>query len=121
VLAKVADARVAEWGPKLAGKSLDEKVDALRSLYLESDAFMEVVREGEDLLLYERNCPYLEVAMRRPGLCSVSVNVLTRLLGARVVREERFQAGHGRCVFRVKTGEKARPRGFAPEPALPKS
>jgi hypothetical protein len=38
------------------------------------------------------------------------VNTLERLMGCKVVREQRFQLGHGRCVFRVhldkpRTGE----------------
>ena len=39
--------------------------------------------------------------MRRPILCNVSINALTRLLGVRVNREQRFQNGDGRCVFHV--------------------
>ena len=56
----------------------------------------------------ERNCPYLNAAMKRPALCSVTVNSLTRLLGVRVDREERFQNGDGRCVFRVYADEPVR-------------
>jgi predicted ArsR family transcriptional regulator len=111
VLSKVVEAQVAEWEPRLAGKSLAEKTEALRALYLEQDAFMDVKRDGDDWLLTERNCPYLEVARQRPALCSVSVNVLSRLLGAQVVREQRIQDGHGRCVFRVSPVERAS-RGF---------
>jgi hypothetical protein len=38
----------------------------------------------------------------------------------RVVREERFQRGHGRCVFRVLANESTDPKqGFALEPASP--
>lgn len=119
VLGRVADARVAEWEPRLKGKSAREKAEALRSLYLEEDGFMEVQRDGEDLLLIERNCPFLKVARDRPLLCSVSVNVLSRLFGARVVREERLQEGHGRCVFRIHTGEPRSSRRFVPEEPLP--
>jgi len=55
--------------------------------------------------LIERNCPFFNTAMRRPALCSISVNALTQLLGVRVRREEKFQNGDGRCVFRVYANE----------------
>ena len=55
-------------------------------------------RDDGDFRLIERNCPFYNTAMRRPALCSVSVNALTRLLGVRVHREETFQNGDGRCV-----------------------
>ncbi|HSN18470.1 MAG TPA: DNA-binding protein, partial [Gammaproteobacteria bacterium] len=64
-----------------------------------------VKKDTRGYTLVERNCPYLNVAMRMPRLCSVTVSTLIRLLGVRVVREERFQDGHRRCVFRVLADE----------------
>ena len=105
VLASLTEKRVRAWLPRLEGKSLAERVEALRGIYLENDPFMETAEADGDLLLVERNCPFLSVAMERPALCSVTVASLQRLLGVRVRREERFQAGHGRCVFRAMPGE----------------
>jgi hypothetical protein len=44
------------------------------------------------------------------------VNVLARALNAQVVREERFQDGQRRCVFRIKPGARG-PKGFRFEDA----
>jgi predicted ArsR family transcriptional regulator len=105
VLSRMTDARVRRWAPLLQGKSLKEKLTALSSLYEDKDAYMQVEwREGGPALI-ERNCPFFSVAQKHPAICSVSVNTLERLLGFKVVREQRFQAGHGRCVFRVRLDE----------------
>lgn len=101
ILTTMTEARVREWEPRLYGLNLTERVNALKEVYLADDAYMDVENMEDQLCLIERNCPFLNVAMRRPVLCSVTVSVLTRLLGYRVVREERFQNGDGRCVFRV--------------------
>jgi predicted ArsR family transcriptional regulator len=105
ILARMTDARVARWAPLLEGLSLKQKLKALSSLYEEKDAYMQVEwRDGAPALI-ERNCPFFSVAQKHPAICSVSVNTLERLLGFKVVREQRFQAGHGRCVFRVRLDE----------------
>lgn len=120
VLARVAEALARSWEPRLHGLGLQERLMALRDIYAAEDPFAEVEHGPEGIRLIERNCPFLDVAMRRPALCSVTVSVLTRLLGCRVVREERFQDGDGRCVFRVLPSEPVDPREFgffAPEPA----
>lgn len=101
VLATLADAQVAQWEPQLSGKDLAERLDALQGIYIENDPFTEVGMEDGELQLVERNCPYLNIASQRPALCSVTVSVLSRLLGRRVTRSKRFQDGDGRCVFRV--------------------
>jgi len=101
VLRRVCDDRVATSEAQLNGLPLAERVNALKSLYFESDPFMDVEAAADGFYLIERNCPFFNTAMRRPILCSVSVNALTRLLGVRVEREERFQNGQGRCVFHI--------------------
>jgi predicted ArsR family transcriptional regulator len=101
VLSAVTDSQVAAWEWRLAGLGLRDRLEALREFYLADDPYMEVVSEPQTLQLVERNCPYLNVALERPALCSTTVSTLTRLLGHRVTRVRRFQHGDGRCVFRV--------------------
>jgi predicted ArsR family transcriptional regulator len=105
VLSRMTEARVQEWETRLQGLKFEERIEALKGIYLEDDSFMEVEHSGDQLSLIERNCPFLNVAKRRPVLCSVTVSTLTHLLGYRVIREERFQNGDGRCVFRVLLNE----------------
>lgn len=105
VLARVANDRVAATESLVRDLPLAARVDALKNWYLADDPYMDVERSGSDFRLIERNCPFLNTALERPALCSVSINALTRLLGVRVHREEKFQNGDGRCVFRVHAQE----------------
>lgn len=101
LLNTVADKQVTKWEPRMRGKSLEERLELLKSLYFEGDPYMAVQKTGNEIRLLEHNCPFLNVAMHQPALCSLTVTTLQRLLGVRVVREEKFQTGHRRCVFRV--------------------
>lgn len=103
VLTSLTDQNVRQWTPILQDKSLPEQLELLKGFYLKDDAYMEVRRDEADsgLLLVERSCPYLNVALRRPALCSVTASSLSRLLGYAVTREKRFQDGDGCCAFRV--------------------
>ena len=102
LLSAVADKKVQKWLPKVQGLPLAERLEALKDVYQADDPFSSVeLDEDGGARLIERNCPYLEVARRRPALCSVTVSVLRRLLGREVTRVERFQDGQRRCVFKV--------------------
>jgi predicted ArsR family transcriptional regulator len=101
ILATLTQERARQWEPRLAGKPLRERVEALRGVYDGEDPFMEVQEVAGGFRLVEHNCPFLNVALERPALCSVTVSLLSRLLGVSVVREQRFQNGDGRCSFRV--------------------
>jgi len=108
VLTRLADARVEATEPSIRALPLPAKVDALKALYSDDDAYMDIETTDDGYRLVERNCPYYNVAMANPAICSVSVNVLTRLLGVRVDREETFQSGDGRCAFRIFSDQPAK-------------
>lgn len=118
VLGALADDQVARWEPQLAGKDLTARLDALRGVYIENDPFTSVSQDENGLALVERNCPFLNVASKRPALCSLTVVVLSRLLGYRVTRTRRFQAGDGRCVFRVHVDQPLQSDEFQFEPEI---
>ena len=105
VLSRIADVKVASVEPPLRGLPMGERVQALKDWYLKDDPHMQVEQVEDGYRLVERNCPFINTAMSRPALCSVSVNAISRLLGVRVEREEQFQKGHGRCVFHVYANE----------------
>lgn len=117
VLARIAEDKSNVIGPMLRELTLEQRVEALKNWYLQDDPYMETEKTEDGFRLIERNCPFYNTAMRRPNLCSVSVNALTRVLGVRVYREEKFQDGDGRCVFRIVASEPVDPDTyeFAPE------
>jgi predicted ArsR family transcriptional regulator len=112
LLTALTDQQVEHWRPRLAGKSLADRLKALKGIYFEDDSHTSVQHDSRGYVLVERNCPFLNVALKRPRLCSVTVSTLTRLLGVRVVREERFQDGDRRCVFRVLADQPVDVRRF---------
>lgn len=112
LLAAITDQQVKQWEPKLAGKTLPERIKSLKGIYFEEDPHTVVRKDAKGYVLIEHNCPFLNVALRRPQLCSVTISTLTRLLGVRVVREERFQDGDRRCVFRVLEDQPVDPASY---------
>ncbi|MCE9598801.1 MAG: DeoR family transcriptional regulator [Spirochaetia bacterium] len=101
LLADVAEAKVASWKPRLGNLDLREKLEKLKDIYATDDPHIRIQRNGSEFLVIEDNCPFLNVAMREPAICSITVNTLRQLLGLDVSRIERFQSGDGRCVFKI--------------------
>jgi predicted ArsR family transcriptional regulator len=119
LFAALADETVAEWKSEVAGRSLQERIEIIRRKYAALDRDTVTDRASDGYRIIERNCPFLNVALKRPELCSVAVNVMTRLLGCKVVRQERIQNGDGRCVFRIFPNRPTRLQRFELEPPIP--
>ncbi|MFP7298039.1 helix-turn-helix transcriptional regulator [Neobacillus niacini] len=105
LLAAMIEERIRQWEPKLTGLTTSERLDVLKDFYKKDDSFMELENNQNSYALIERNCPFHNVAIERPILCSVSVSVLTHLLGCSVKREKRLQNGDGCCAFRILLNE----------------
>jgi predicted ArsR family transcriptional regulator len=105
VLERISNDKVAITEPAIRSLPLPARMQALKDWYLKDDPHMSLEQVEDGFRLIERNCPFINTAMNRPALCSVSVNALTKVLGVRVAREEKFQNGDGRCVFRVYANE----------------
>jgi predicted ArsR family transcriptional regulator len=105
LLSSMIEQRIMQWEPKLIGLSTAERLNVLKDFYKNDDSFMEIENKNHAYSLIERNCPFHNVALQRPILCSVTVSVLTHLLGCSVKREKRLQNGDGCCVFQVLLDE----------------
>jgi len=109
ILERIANDKVAVTQQMIGSLPLAARMQALKDWYLKDDPHMQLEQVEDGFKLIERNCPFINTAMNRPALCSVSVNALTKVLGVRVAREEKFQNGDGRCVFRVFANEPVDP------------
>lgn len=105
LLSAMIEQRIHQWERKLDGLNIEERLNALKDFYKKDDSYMEIENKNHVYSLIERNCPFHNVALQRPILCSVSVSVLTHLLGCSVKREKRLQNGDGCCVFQVQLDE----------------
>lgn len=105
VLARCTDERVAALERRIPSGPMKRRMTALQAIYGDGDPFANVEKRGNDYVVIERNCPYLDFAMERPQICSTTVSTLRRLTGCEVVRERRFQDGDGRCEFHVRTAQ----------------
>ena len=117
VLVRMVEDNVQRWEPRLEPLSFDEKVQALKDVYVEGDGFTDAGKDENGSFIVQQNCPFLNAALERPEICAVTTNTLSRLLGRQVVREDRFQAGDGRCCFRILADPPRDDGKFRPEPA----
>lgn len=105
LFSRLADEAVERLEPATRSLPIEKRVEAVKSFYAEGDPYMTVEPRADGFDLVERNCPFYNVAMKRPGICDVTMRALSRLVGARVAREKTFQNGDGCCRFRVFANE----------------
>jgi predicted ArsR family transcriptional regulator len=92
------------WQHRVQG-DLETRVFALCALLNELDCHVSVTREGEAWLLFQGNCPSLEVSKQFEALCHSECALYASLLQADVTREARVLEGASACRYRIRARE----------------
>jgi predicted ArsR family transcriptional regulator len=104
---RMAEGMVAEYSERLAGKSLEEKMNLLMEL-LGTEGFMaRWNKTGETISLTEYSCPYLAIGHRHPEVCAIDQTVIRQVLNASVEKTTCVLDGADRCVFVITPGQSA--------------
>lgn len=109
VMEKIIHRRFEETFQGLEDLPLEKKLAGLRGLYTRDDPYFSYEIADEGVLVYEKNCPLLNIANAEPRLCTISIDYLSQMLGYDVIRTRKFQAGDGICAFKVLTDRPKKP------------
>jgi predicted ArsR family transcriptional regulator len=89
------------YAPQIDGKSLEERIEQLAKLQ-ESQGYMpEIKAENGSWLFVEHNCPIARIANSYPEACIYELELISRLLQAKVERPECIALGGNSCAYRV--------------------
>ncbi len=107
LLAKMADRVYQQHAPRVAGKSLDARVEAVADILQEEGGFAEWAVAGSEYEIVDYNCVYRRVAEAHEDVCDWHVQLLGRLLGQEVQCSQFMSQGADSCRFVVtsETGD----------------
>jgi predicted ArsR family transcriptional regulator len=88
----------AEMADSKAQKILDSASTA-NDEARDNDEFVSIEKIDGQTAVVEKNCPFIDVSLDHPSICSLTTNVIGQVSGKKVKRAKSFQAGDGMCVF----------------------
>lgn len=90
------------YAPRMAGKSLMDKVTELAAIQSAGGYMAHVEHDGEGrFVLHEYNCPIAQVADKYQHACSCELSLFESLLHTKVERTECLAKGGGKCTYRI--------------------
>jgi predicted ArsR family transcriptional regulator len=99
-----AEALASELATRVQGTTLPDRLRQVAQVLEEQGYMPEVVKlqEGHDqYLLTEHHCPIFQVAQAFQQACTCELDVLLKLLQAKVERREHRMMGHPQCSYRI--------------------
>ena len=97
------DKLISRYEERMAGKSLDERVQELADIQNANGYMVELEKtEAGDYVLNEYNCPIAQVANQYNQACSCELSMFQSLLGTGVERTECLAKGDGKCTYKIQ-------------------
>jgi len=90
------------YEPRMAGKSLEQKVSELAAIQNAGGYMAEVELQSDgSYMLYEYNCPITQVAGKYLQACKCELSLFKSLLDVPVERTECLAKGGGKCSYHI--------------------
>jgi predicted ArsR family transcriptional regulator len=108
IFRQMAERQAEEYGREIRGASLEERGPQITALLRDREGTRsEWVQTEKGFLIQDCNCPFRNVALEEPELCTWHTHLLTRTLRAEVQMESCIAQGDACCRFRVESPAQA--------------
>ena len=103
VFHRMADKQSGEYGSELLGTTLEERGEQVVALLRDREGMLsEWTKTEEGFQILDLNCPFRNVALEEPELCTWHLQVLTNTLQTEVLMHSCIAQGDVCCKFRVE-------------------
>ena len=86
----------------LEGKTLDKRIMVLEKILINEGFIVEITKNEKSYTLTTLSCPYFQVGIEHPVICSLDQTLITTILGAIINVESCINDGSDRCTYQIQ-------------------
>jgi DeoR family transcriptional regulator, suf operon transcriptional repressor len=99
---EVAITMADEHSAELKGLNVEERLDVMKDLLAEEGFMVEWEKNGDEYLIHEITCPYLQVGQSHPEICTVDQTLISKMLAVPANKIQCILSGAAHCTYVVK-------------------
>ncbi|GAB4471932.1 MAG: transcriptional regulator [Anaerolineales bacterium] len=99
LFAQMAKDIAADYEESLKDLPLDERLELIKQLLSQEGFSVEWEKQGEDYLIREVNCPYLQVSQAHPEVCAIDQTLISTLLSLPAEKVRCVLNGDTHCTY----------------------
>lgn len=101
LLSNVANTMAEDYASQLKGLPLEERLRRLVDLLDEEGFDAEYERHGDEVLIREMSCPYIQIGQTHPEVCLIDQSFIAKALALPVERVTCLLEGDAHCAFSI--------------------
>ncbi len=88
---------------------MEERLDFVKSMLAEEGFTVEWERKGEQYQIHEISCPYYQIGVNHPEVCTVDQTLISKMLAVPAEKVRCVLNGGSYCTYVVQEGQSLHP------------
>jgi predicted ArsR family transcriptional regulator len=108
LFAQMADGLANEYADQMKGLNMEERLDLAKTLLTEEGFDIQWERTGSQYAIHEITCPYLQIGLSHPEVCTVDQTLISKMLAVPAEKVQCLLQGDAHCTYVVNAGALAK-------------
>ena len=108
LFAQMADGLAEEYASQMKGLNMEERLDLAKTLLTEEGFNIEWEKTGTQYQIHEITCPYLQIGLSHPEVCTVDQTLISKMLAVPAEKVQCLLQGDAHCTYVVQAGALAK-------------
>ena len=105
---QMADGLADEYASQMKGLNMEERLELAKILLTEEGFNIEWERTGAQYQIHEITCPYLQIGLNHPEVCTVDQTLISKMLAVPAEKVQCVLQGDAHCTYVVQAEATAR-------------
>jgi predicted ArsR family transcriptional regulator len=101
LFSQVAEEMANDYSEQVKGLSMEERLDFVKAMLAHEGFTVEWEKKGNDYQIHEISCPYYQIGITHPEVCTVDQTLISKMLALPVSKIQCILSGAAHCTYVV--------------------
>ena len=107
LFAQVAEDLAGEYADQVRGLGMEARLDFVKDLLAQEGFTVEWEKQGDEYHIHEISCPYYQIGVNHPEVCTVDQALISRMLALPAEKVQCVLSGSTQCTYVVQPARRS--------------
>jgi predicted ArsR family transcriptional regulator len=103
LFSQIAEEMASEYSSQMHGMSMEERLDFVKAMLAHEGFTVEWEKKGKEYQIHEISCPYYQIGVAHPEVCTVDQTLISKMLALPVSKVQCILSGAAHCTYVVQS------------------
>jgi len=103
LFSQIAEDMASEYSSQVQGMSMEERLELVKEMLAQEGFTVEWEKKGTDYQIHEISCPYYQIGVAHPEVCTVDQTLISKMLALPASKVQCILDGGAHCTYVVHT------------------